>query len=379
MSTNNLGVESLEETLAALPFLTRDDGLPAALDRLLRANAPSSGAALPGAIGDQIAAIVAELGLADGFLGEIGSTGNLGLALGVDKPAADVVIFAHMDRPSFKVRDAASGEIYPVCAIRYPEGEYHAAMKAMRFEDGRLVVGARGILTSVQAGGKGTLTFTPGEGELRWYDILTVDAEPVFRDGMVHGTGLDNCLGVVSSLGAAAALKRHEAALKERGARLLFVFTDHEEGIPEAFFGHGAARLAYATPPPVLGVIDADAHGANPSSPPVTGGGASHGSVSAWGRGSYVPPDYLRLALDRAAQLDAVRPGVVQFNTGYQSRSDDLPAFRWTKVLGMIGAPMTDAHTAEEAALMADVKAAASWLAHYTAAVIERGKAAKTG
>ncbi|MFN8377539.1 MAG: hypothetical protein U0452_02610 [Anaerolineae bacterium] len=372
--SKNLSVQVLEETLGTLPYLTRDDGLPAALTRLLRANAPSSGAALPGAIGDEIAAIVAELGLAGGFLGEIGSTGNLGLSLGVDKPVADVIVFAHMDRPSFKVRDAAAGDIYPVCANRFPDGTYHAAMKAMHFEDGKLVVGARGILTSSRASGKDSLTFTAGEGELRWYDILTVDAEPEFRDGMIHGTGLDNCLGVVSALGAAVALKQHEDVLKARGQRLLFVFTDHEEGNPEAFFGHGAARMAYATPPPVLGIIDSDAHGAYPSSPPVIGGGASHGSVSAWGRGSFVPPNYLRLALDRAEQLEAVRPGVMQFNTGYMSRSDDLPAFRWTKVLGMIGAPMTGAHTAEEAALVADVKSTAEWLAHFTAAVLDTGK-----
>ena len=191
---------------------------------------------------------------------------------------------------------------------------------------------------------------------------------------MIHGTGLDNCLGVVSALGAAVALKQHEDVLKARGQRLLFVFTDHEEGNPEAFFGHGAARMAYATPPPVLGIIDSDAHGAYPSSPPVIGGGASHGSVSAWGRGSFVPPNYLRLALDRAEQLEAVRPGVMQFNTGYMSRSDDLPAFRWTKVLGMIGAPMTGAHTAEETSLVADVKSTAVWLAHFTAAVLDMGK-----
>jgi hypothetical protein len=100
------------------------------------------------------------------------------------------------------------------------------------------------------------------------------------------------------------------------------------------------------------------------------GGGASHGSVSAWGRGSFVPPDYLRLALDRAEQVNALRPGTVQFNTGYMSRSDDLPAFRWTKVLGMIGAPMTGAHTAEESARLDDVRATACWLAHYVAAVL---------
>jgi putative aminopeptidase FrvX len=365
-----LSAAALDETLCGVSFLTDEPRLPAALERLLRANAPSGGAALPGAIGDVIRALVDELGLSSGFVGEIGSTGNLGLVIGADKPVNDLIVFAHMDRPSFKVRDAAAGELYPVCANRFPDGVYHAAMKAMRFEDGQLVVSARGILTSVREGGKDTLTFTAGEGDLRWYDILTVDAEPQFKDGWVHGTGLDNCLGVIAALGAAAALKQHEGALKAANRRLLITFTDHEEGNPEAFFGHGAARLAYAVPPPTFGVIDSDAHSPNANGAPAMGGGASHGSVSAWGRGSFVPPNYMRLALDRAEQVNALRPGTVQFNTGYMSRSDDLPAFRWTKVLGMIGAPMTGAHTAEESAQVADVRATACWLAQYVAAVL---------
>jgi hypothetical protein len=85
-----------------------------------------------------------------------------------------------------------------------------------------------------------------------------------------------------------------------------------------------------------------------------------------------VPPDYLRLALDRADAVNALRPGTVQMNTGYMSRSDDLPAFRWTKVLGMIGAPMTDAHTAHEAARLDDAISAVHWLTHYSAAVLSQ-------
>lgn len=369
---DQLSVAALQETLGEVSPLANEQALQDALGRLLRANAPSGGAALPGAIGDVIAALVQELGLANNFLGEIGSTGNLGLSLGANKPVADVVMFAHMDRPAFKVKDAAAGTIYPVCANRFPDGEYHAAMKAMRFEDGRLTVGSRGVLRSVREVGKDGLTFIAGEGELRWYDILTVDAEPEFTDGMVRGTGLDNCLGVIAALSTAVALKAHEGALLGMGRRLLITFTDHEEGNPEAFFGHGAARLAYAVPPPTFGIIDSDSHGANPGSSPVTGGGASHGSVSAWGRGSFVPPNYLRLALDTAQEVNALQPGTVQFNTGYMSRSDDLTAFRWTKVLGMIGAPMTDAHTAEESALLDDVRATGRWLAHYTAAVLRQ-------
>jgi hypothetical protein len=369
---DSLSTAAVDATLAQLPFLTEAQGLPAALQQLMRANAPSGGAALPGAIGGLIKALADDLGLGAGWLGEIGSTGNLGLAVGVEKAAADLIIFAHMDRPSFKVRDAATGELYPVCANRFPDGGYRAPMKALRFEDGQLVVGARGELHARREDGHERLTFSAADGALRWYDILTVEAEPQVADGVISGTGLDNCLGVVAALGTAAALQNHSAALTAAGRRLLVVFTDHEEGNPVAFFGHGAARTAYAVPPPTFGVISADAHGVNPAGPPVIGGGASHGSVSAWGRGSFVPPDYLRLALDRADAVNALRPGTVQMNTGYMSRSDDLPAFRWTKVLGMIGAPMTDAHTAHEAARLDDAISAVHWLTHYSAAVLSQ-------
>jgi putative aminopeptidase FrvX len=369
---DHLSTAALHETLARLAFLTETDGLPAALQQLMGAHAPSGGAALPGAIGGLIKTLAEELGLGEDWLGEIGSTGNLGLAVGAEKPAADLIIFAHMDRPSFKVRDAESGELYPVCANRFADGDAYAPMKALRFEDGRLVAGARGQLHARRADGQEMLTFRADEGALQWYDILTVEAEPKVEDGMIRGTGLDNCLGVVAALGATAALQQHAAELKAAGRRLLVVFTDHEEGNPAAFFGHGAARTAYAVPPPTFGVISADAHGVNPDGPPVIGGGASHGSVSAWGRGSFVPPDYLRLALDRADAVNALRPGTVQMNTGYMSRSDDLPAFRWTKVLGMIGAPMTDAHTAHEAARLDDAISAAHWLTQYAAAVLHQ-------
>lgn len=371
--TSALGAAALHGTLKALPFLNEPVGLPAALKQLMRAEAPSGGAALRGAIGGLIAQMAGDLGMAQGWLGEIGSTGNLGIAIGAEKTAADLIIFAHMDRPSFKVRDAALGELYPVCANRFPEGDERTQMKAMRYEHGRLIVGARGQLISRREGGRDTLTFTAQEGELRWYDILTLDAEPQVLDNVIHGTGLDNCLGVVAALGAAAALWRHAAALKEMNRRLLVVFTDHEEGNPEVFFGHGAARMAYAVPPPTLGVIISDTQGVNPDGPPVMGAGAGHGSVSAWGRGSFAPPQYLKLAIDRAEQVNALRPATVQMNTGYLSRSDDVPAFRWAKVLGMVGAPMTNAHTTRESAHLRDVVSAAIWLAQFSAAALEFG------
>jgi len=96
------------------------------------------------------------------------------------------------------------------------------------------------------------------------------------------------------------------------------------------------------------------------------GDGASHGNISAWSRGSVVPPNYLTLAIDLSTELNQQRSHTVQMNTGYLSRSDDMPLGRWTQILGMIGAPMTDAHTGHERASLSDLPSAMWWLSHFT-------------
>lgn len=360
----------LARGLASHPYLTDADALWAALERLLRAHAPSGGAWLPGAIVDDIAAIAAELGLRERFIGQIGATGNAALWLGADKAQPDVVILAHMDRPSFRVDVRSGTTVYPICANRFPQGDDQVPAKALRFTDGKLQVSARGTLFSSRAGDSESLDFSAAEGEVGWQDTLVIDAEPQ-RDGTaIRGTGLDNCLGVITALGAAKALSAIEDQLRGLGRRCLFVFTDQEEGLPEAFFGHGAARLAGVLPAPSRGVIISDTQGAGHDGPPVIGSGASHGGISSWSKGSVVPPNYLALAVDLAASVNAFEPGTVQINTGYLSRSDDMAAGRWAQILGMIGAPMINAHTDAEAADLTDVQHAITWLSYFTTAVL---------
>lgn len=362
-------VPGLRRALEEHPFISDRVLLwDTALRRLLKANAPSGGAGLPGGIGDEIATIVEALGLKDRFIPEIGSTGCAGIWIGAQKEAPDIVIPAHMDRPTFKVKRVQDGTLYPICAIRFPANAYHVKAKAMRFDDGWLNVAALGTMMYNKQPSAETLVFQVETGELRWYDLITMDVEPSLQSDVITGTGLDNCLGVVTALGAAAALREIEGALAARNRRVLFVFTDLEEGNPEAFFGHGAARLTYAMPPPTYGVIICDAQSASPDSTPVLGEGASHGSVSAWGRGSTVPPHYLALAVELSAALNGIRPRTVQMNTDYLSRSDDLALNRWTKVLGMIGAPMLAAHTGHESAWLPDIQSAIWWLTHFTMA-----------
>lgn len=362
-------VPDLPAALDGVPGLASDDALWPLLDRLLRAHAPSGGANLPGAVGGVIGALAADLNLGARWIPELGATGNAALALGADG-SPGIVVVAHMDRPSFRVRTPGSGALFPICANRFPQGEHRTGAKALRFAAGRLDVGARGTLVSRRENGADTLTFEAADGSLAWQDTVVLDVAPVRgTGGSVSGTGLDNALGVLMALLAASALVRIESVLSARGARLLVVFSDQEEGPPDAFFGHGAARLMHALPPP-RGVVVVDAHSADRPDGPRLGGGAAFGAVSGWGRGALVPPNFHALALDLAAGVNRARPGTVQPNTGYLSRSDDMVLSRWAKIMALTGPPMLDAHTGHESARLADVRGGAVWLAWFLAAAL---------
>ncbi|MCA9903665.1 MAG: hypothetical protein KC547_07395 [Anaerolineae bacterium] len=360
----------LDAALKSNVFLQDSARLWHALEQLLLANAPSGGAWLPGAIVDDIEALAAGLGLAGHFIPHLGRTGNAAIALGADKAQADLIVIAHMDRPSFRVRDVQTGEVYAMCAIRVPDQTYRAGAKALRFSNGQISISARGTITVENRGGANYIQFQAGQGALAWHDTIVMDTPPTLQEGVINGTGLDNCLGVITALGAAAVLARVEEALISHKRRVLFVFSDLEEGIPEAYFGHGAARLAGMMPAPTYGVISVDAQTAGASGVPAVGQGACFGTVSAWSRGSFVAPNYIALGTDLAAELNTLEPGTVQLNTGYLSRSDDMPLGRWTQILGMIGPAMTAPHTTEEAANLADVQHTITWLTLYTAAAL---------
>ncbi len=335
-----------------------------ALSLLMGANAPSGGAFLPGGIADEIGAIAREWGLERHFIRRIGSTGNAGMWIGADKAQPDVILFAHMDRPTFGLKSVDTGEVYPMCAIRLPAEGYFCAAKSVRFQSGRLMTASLGEFSAE----KGTMIYKAHAGDLRWYDHVMFDSDPRLRDGVVTGTGLDNALGVVTGLAAAAALLPLQDALVSADRRVLIVFTDGEEGIPDAFFGHGASMFTHAVPQPVIGCIIADAQTAGAGVPPQLGLGASHGVVSGWSKGSVAIPNAVALAADLAAAANAHRRFTVQMNKSYLSRSDDMVLGRWAHILGMIGVPMLHPHTVNETARLEDLARTCQWLAIFTAA-----------
>lgn len=358
-------IGNLLECISADPAV-RADAVAARLWRLLGAAAPANSCTLSGAVGDVIRELAAELGL---FCAPIGSTGNLGIEVGDAAAPLDLLISAHMDRPSFRVLHLAEGTLYPLCAIRVPQDGYRCAAIALRYSEGAVAIGARGSLRFRERGSDYRITFRAEEGELRWGDTVMMQAAPALEDGLVIGSGLDNAVGVLLGLLAAYSLSKHAAAaLSEH--KILFAFTDQEEGPPVGLFGQGAARLSHQLVAPRLGFINIDGHNLDEATGHVMGLGASHAFVSGAGRGSVVAMDYQALAESLAVAVNQRRAGTVRLNHSYVSRSDDMLLSTWARCLGLTGVIVANAHTTEETAALGDVVAAAHWIPAFVLAVL---------
>ena len=332
------------------------------LQRLLAAPAPNSGAALPGAVGEVIADIAAELSLSLSAEPRIRATGNLALEIGAESAGADLLITAHMDRPSFRVLNLAEATLYPLCAIRVPHPQYRCRARAVRFLDGRIETVAQGELQFSMVNDERQIRFAVEKGSLAWGDTVLMAAEARLADGRIVGTGLDNAAGVLIALLAARSLNAMSDDFALRRTKVIFAFTDQEEGPPIGLFGQGASRLAHALPPPRLGFINIDAHNVGASTGHVPGIGASHAFVSGYGRGSVVPLDAQALASETAASINCEHPGTVKLNYGYVSRSDDMLLSLHARCLGLIGVVLENAHTCEETIALADLAAAVWWV-----------------
>lgn len=334
------------------------EAIYARLRRLLEAPAPANSCALPGAVGDVIRALAAELGLPTA---PRDVSGNLVIEIGDPKAPLDLLVTAHMDRPCFRVLDLAESTLYPLCAIRVPGSSYECEARALRYVDARVRVVARGRLHFAANGGGYRIRFLTDEGELAAGDTVMMHCAPTLQDGFIRGTGLDNAVGALLALLAAHSLHQY-AREKLNGRRLLFALTDQEEGPPDGLFGQGAARLAHALEPPRLGFINIDGHNLDEAAGHVMGVGASHAFVSGYGRGSVVPMRAQAQAEALAAAVNRWRAGAVRLNYSYVSRSDDMLLATWARCLGLTGVIVSNAHTTEETAALGDIAAAAHWV-----------------
>ncbi len=341
------------------------------LGRLLNAPAPANSCLLPGAVGDVIRAIAGELGLS---AQTDSASGNLIIEIGEPEAELDLLLSAHMDRPCFRVLDLAEASLYPLCAIRVPGDGYQCGAVALRYAGDVLQVGARGRLHFRETAGGHQIRFQAETGSLEWGDTLMMQSEPSLKEGMVTGAGLDNAAGVLLALLAARMLNQYAGDLVAGGGKIVFAFTDQEEGPPVGLFGQGAARLAHGLPQPRLGFINIDGHNLEAATGHLPGVGASHAFVSGRGRGSVVPLDYQALAESLAGAVNQRRAGTVRLNYGYVSRSDDMLLSTWSRCLGLIGVPLANAHTTEEAVALGDLVAAVYWISAYVGEVLGKRK-----
>lgn len=359
-------IQNLLSNISADPA-TSPESIFGKLSRLLDAPAPANSCALPGAVGEVIMALADELGLR---CAPFGSTGNLTIEIGDPDAPLDLLVTAHMDRPCFRLRNLADGTLYPLCAIRVPGDGYTCEAIALRYVEGRVRVTARGKLRFEMGDGVDfQIRFQAESGELRAGDTVMMRAATQLRAGLVIGAGLDNAIGLLLALLSARMMKEY-AAETVADRRILFAFTDQEEGPPIGLFGQGASRLAHDIEPPRLGFINIDGHNLDEWSGHVLGVGASQAFVSGDGRGSVVPLDYQALAESLAAQVNEARPGTVRLNYSYVSRSDDMLLSMWSRCVGLTGVIVANAHTTEETAALSDIISAAHWIPAFISAIL---------
>ncbi len=362
---NHERISQLLTRIAADPAC-KPDAIFDNLSRLLAAPAPANSCQLPGTVGQVIRAIAAELDLP---CAPLGSTGNLAIEIGDPAAPLDLLATAHMDRPCYRVLNLDEATLYPLCAIRVPHNNYQCEGIGLRYLDDRVVISARGKLRFVEEGGDYRISFRAESGDLRWGDTVATHTKATLSDGLVIGAGLDNAVGVMLALLSAHALRQY-ATEAMAGRKIIFVFTDQEEGPPIGLFGQGAARLAHALPPPRLGFINIDGHNVDESNGHVPGVGASQALVSGSGRGSVVPLDYQALAQSLADEVNQTRPGTVRLNYSYVSRGDDMLLNTFARCLGLSGVIVANAHTTEEAAALSDIVSAAHWIPAYISRIL---------
>ncbi len=362
-----MSLDKLLAQISADPAIA-SEAVFARLSRLLKAPAPNNSCLLDGAVGPVIESLAAELGLR---CAAIGSSGNLGLEVGDQAAPLDLLVSAHMDRPCFRVLSLPDKTLYPLCAVRVPSRGYACDAIGLRCIDGRATLAARGKLHFESAGEPRRIHFEVEAGELHWGDAVMMHRAPRREAKTITGAGLDNAIGLLIALLAARALQRYAGdAIKNR--RILFAFTDQEEGPPDGLFGQGAARLAHALEPPRIGFVNVDGHNRDDASGHRPGVGASHAFVSGRGRGSVVPLDYQALAESLADEVNQARPGTVRLNYSYVSRSDDMLLSLWARCVGLVGVVVENAHTTEETASLDDIAAAAHWLPAFIARLLSR-------
>ncbi len=348
-------IPELQEAINHHPLITDRENIWVLLRQLMVANAPSGGAALPGAIFDQVTDIAAAFGLADRLDSTLAGAGNPGLWLGVAKEHVDLLVVAYLDGLTYRVRSLRDGRtalLTPVGAGNWPDEMAQTPARSLRFDatSGRLRVAGTGTLTPLGD----ELKFELQEGSLSWQDLITLDLKPRRQEDWVRGSGVDNSASVLCALAAAAILRRVEETLLEHDRRCLFVFPDYRGPCLPRFSGgrNGDALV------PALGTVVVEGQ------PVVSEGlqyeaGAAYSFVSDRCYAPLVPPNYQQFTRD----LNAAFPGAVQYNplAGARQMETGL-ACSPGRVLGFTGPPRSHLHAGQEIVYLKDIQATVWWL-----------------
>ncbi len=362
-------VPPLQAALQNHPLVTDREQLWQMLRQLAVVPAPTTGVMLPGAIFDEVTDIAAVFGLADRFDARL-TTGGMGsFWLGVNKERVDLVVSVPLDQPSFRptrLEDAHSAEIMPAGRLRIPSGFDPLPARAIRYDSGRgtLRVTAQGVITSTTLDdGQARLRFQAERGRLSYSDTVTLDT-PLFRQhDLARGTGVGNCASILMALGAAAVLRQIEEALLERDRRCVFVFWDRQGGWPYAYSTRGA--LSRSTP--ALGTVVIDGHLVQPGGIHLDAGVACAMHAAELSR-MLVPINYQQLTMDFLEALNQVRPGSAQLDASYLPGLEDNS---WqSRVLGLIGPPVTDSFMEPEQVSLRDIESGVIWLSLYLVSVL---------
>ena len=156
-------------------------------------------------------------------------------------------------------------------------------------------------------------------------------------DGLVHGAGLDNTVGLAACVLAATALSRSYMPVS-----VAFAFTDEEEGpsVDNVGFSRGARRLFRRLDPPIV-CLNIDGHDSSFASP--IGTGAVFAESSSHCRGAVTPPHLYAIMKQVAEQVVSDEIHLIE-NVSYVSRSDDVSAFEASPNVVLLGYPISDPH-----------------------------------
>jgi len=367
-------VPMIQEALYSSKWVKEPDQTWALVRDFMDAHSPTASIALPGTIIDTLTANVEKMGLTDHYASNFNGTGNAAILLGEKKDHIDVLIDAHLDKPTFGVaeieetRHTRRATLFACCANRFPTGIYRVSAKVLRYDETRqaVTVCGRGEIVSHREKNTGDrLFFEPNEGEIDYTDMVALDVPPRLENMTITGSGVDDASGVTVVLVTASIIKAIEPLLKSKSLNCLFTFSDNEEWPPESFFSLGASKTTFSLEPPTFGSIVVDVHQADEGYHIKLGRGLSCGFISAQGKGAAVPLNYQRLTTALIADLAMQEPGIAQHNTSYFSRSDDYALIRWSRILGLFGIPALNIHRGNEEGHLGDVRGGIILLSHY--------------